>query len=213
LSGGVSLENQGAGMKKILVVVMILVCLSGTQVFADENSKFPSSLASGNIIANVGIGQNSQVLSARGGSIVVPPLSLSVEYALPIGIPLSVGATIGFATSQQHGGSGPGKFTHTWSVFSLGGKVAYHFNWAIRGLDAYTALTLGADILNANSDYNESYFSGETAIKPSAGDDDTSVLFGLELGARFFFNTHFGVFIEEGFNTFTYLRSGLVFKF
>jgi hypothetical protein len=201
-------------MKKIVIAMMMLVCLSVAQVFAtDEDSKLPSSIKSGNIIANVGIGQNSLVLGERGGSLVVPPLSLSVEYALPIGIPLSVGATIGVATSKQSGGSGDAKFIHTWSVFSLGAKVAYHFNWAIRGLDAYTALTLGANILSANSDYNESYFSGEGAIKPSAGDDATSFLFGLEIGARFFFNSHFGVFIEEGFNTFTYLRSGLVFKF
>jgi hypothetical protein len=200
-------------MKKILVFVMLLVCLSAAQAFADEDSKYPSSLASGNIIANVGIGQSSLVLGERGGSLVVPPLSLSVEYALPIGIPLSVGATVGFATSKQSGGSGDAKFTHAWSVFSLGAKAAYHLNWAIRGLDTYAALTLGANILSASSDFNESYFSGADSIKPSAGDDATSFLFGLELGARFFFNSNFGVFIEEGFNTFTYLRSGLVFKF
>jgi hypothetical protein len=200
-------------MKKIVVSVMLLVSLSVAQVFADGDSKFPSSLESGDIIANVGIGQNSLVLSERGGVLVLSPLSLSVEYALPISIPLSVGATIGVATSKQNGGSGDLKYTHTWSVFSLGAKVAYHFNWAIRGLDTYTALTLGADIVSAKSEYKESAFSGLNARKPSAGDDATSFLFGLEIGARFFFNSHFGVFIEEGFNTFTYLRSGLVFKF
>jgi hypothetical protein len=200
-------------MKKIVIAVTLLVSLSVAQVFSDEDSKFPSSLESGDIIANVGIGQNSLVLSERGGVLVLPPLSLSVEYALPISVPLSVGATIGVATSKQNGGSGEGKFTHTWSVFSLGAKVSYHFNWAIRGLDTYTALTLGADIVSAKSEYKESAFSGEGAVRPSAGDDTTSFLFGLEIGARFFFNSHFGVFIEEGFNTFTYLRSGLVFKF
>jgi hypothetical protein len=201
-------------MKKILVSVMMLVCFSGASVFAAENSNFPSSVEPGNIIVNVGIGYpNSLVLSKKGGNSVVPPLSLSVEYALPISIPLSVGAVIGFASNERTGGgNGDGKYTYTWPVFSLGAKVAYHFNWAIRGLDTYTALTLGADFLSAKTEYNEDYYKEDT-VKPSAGDDAASFLFGLEIGARFFFNSNVGVFIEEGFNTFTYLRTGLVFKF
>jgi outer membrane scaffolding protein for murein synthesis (MipA/OmpV family) len=122
-----------------------------------------------------------------------------------------VGATIGVATSHQSGGSGLAKFTHERFVFSIGAKAAYHFDWKIRGLDTYAALTLGADVTSASSDYNEVYFAN-SAIKPSA-DSATSFLFGLEIGARFFFNDNFGVFMEEGFNTFTYLRSGFVYKF
>jgi hypothetical protein len=202
-------------MKRIFVSVMMLICFSGVSVFAAENSNFPSSVEPGNIIANVGMGLlNSPVLSNHGTSLV-PPLSLSAEYALPISIPLSVGAVIGFASSERSGGSGDEKFTYTWTVFSVGAKAAYHFNWEIRGLDTYAALTLGGNFLSANTEYDETspVYSAPGAEKPSAGDDEVSFLFGLEVGVRFFFNSHVGVFIEEGFNTFTYLRSGLVFKF
>jgi hypothetical protein len=200
-------------MKKVLVSVMMLVCLSGVSVFAAENSNFPSSVEPGNIIANVGLGfHNSLMLRNKGSENGVPPLSLSVEYALPISVPLSVGAVIGFASGEKTSGSGDAKYTFTWPVFSIGAKAAYHFNWPIRGLDTYAGLTLGADILSAKTEYNEDYYSDATP-KPSAGDDAVSFLFGLEIGARFFFSSHVGVFIEAGFNTFTYSRLGLAFKF
>jgi hypothetical protein len=171
-------------MKKIFV--MMLICFSGVSVFAAENSNFPSSVEPGNIITNVGMGLlNSPALSNHGIPLV-PPLSISAEYALPISIPLSVGAVIGFTSSEQSGGD------ETWTVFSIGAKAAYHFKWEIRGLDTYATLTLGGNFLSGN---------------------DPGFLFGLEVGVRFFFNSNVGVFIEEGFNTFTYLRSGLVFKF
>jgi hypothetical protein len=204
-------------MKKILVVVMTLLCLGGTSAFAAD-SKFPNSLAAGDFVASVGVGSTSLVLGKEGGGMVVPPLSLSVEYALPIVIPLSVGATIGVATSTQSGGSrgggvdgGDTRFTHDRSVFSIGAKAAYHFDWKIRGLDTYAALTLGANVMSVETEYNKNYFTDPNTA-PSAG-DDPGFLFGLEIGARFFFNENFGVFMEEGFNTFTYLRSGLVYKF
>jgi hypothetical protein len=151
------------------------------------------------------------VLSKKGTAIV-PPLSLSVEYALPISVPLSVGAVVGFVSNEQTAGTGDAKYTYTWPVFSIGAKVGYHFNWAIRGLDTYASFTIGANFLSAEAEYNKDYYSA-VDVKPSAGDSAVGVLFGLEIGARFFFNSNVGVFIEEGFSTFTYLRSGLVFKF
>jgi hypothetical protein len=197
-------------MKKIFASVMILLCFSMAVAFAVETTIFPESVEPGNVIINGSLGlSNSLVLSNRGTPLV-PSLSLSVEYALPISLPFSVGAVIGFASSERKGESGNGKFTYTWPVFSIGAKVAYHFNWLISGLDTYAALTLGADFVSANTEYS-GYENATT--KPSAGDSVTSFLFGLEFGARFFFTSNVGVFIEEGFNTFTYLRSGLVFKF
>jgi hypothetical protein len=198
-------------MKKVLVAVLLLACLSAAPLFAAD-SKFPSSIAPGSIIADLGMGfLGSMVLNERG-TLFVPPLCLSVEYALPISIPLSVGAVIGYTSNRQTGGSGDAKYTYTWPVFSIGAKVAYHFGWQIRGLDTYAAMTIGANIMSAKTDFDEGYYS-TYAIKPSAGDKATLFLFGLEIGARFFFNDHFGAFIEEGFNTFTFFRSGLVFKF
>jgi hypothetical protein len=190
-------------MKKILVFVMALLCFSGASVFAAEPLSFPSIVKPGNIIANAGVGLfNSLALRNRGTQVVLP-LSLSVEYALPIGVPLSVGAVIGFTSSERTGGSGDGEYTFSWTVFSIGAKAAYHFNWAIQNLDTYLALTLGGNVMSANTEYDETYYKAYT-VKPSAGDPVSSFLFGLEIGARFFFNPNIGIFIEEGFNTFTY---------
>jgi hypothetical protein len=200
-------------MKKVLVFVMMMLCFSGVSVFAAEPSSFPSSVEPGNIIANVGIGLSHSLALRYRGTQVVLPLSLSVEYALPISIPISVGAVIGFTSSERTSGSGDGEYTFSWSVFSIGAKVAYHFNWAIQNLDTYLGLTLGGNVISAHpAEYNASYYQDYT-VKPSSGDNGGNFLFGLEVGARFFFNPNIGIFIEEGFNTFTYLRSGLVFKF
>jgi len=199
-------------MKNILVSVIMLLYFSGAPLFAADDSSFPPSIEPGNIIANASIGLlDSLALSGRGAPLVLP-LSLSVEYALPISLPLSLGAVIGFASNERSEGTGDAKYTFTWPVFSLGVKVAYHFNWAINRLDSYAALTLGANFLSGKAEYNENYYKDYT-VKPSAGDSATSLLLGVELGARFFFSPNFGVFVEEGFNTFTHFRVGIVVKF
>jgi hypothetical protein len=196
-------------MKKIFVIVL---CFSMVTVFAAEAADFPESIKSGDIMINGGVGLFNSLTLYNRGTPLVPPLSLSAEYALPVALPLSVGAVIGFANSQRTGGSGDAKFTYTWSIFSIGLKAAYHFDFSMEGLDTYAALTLGADFLNPQAAYNEDVYKN-ASVKPSAGDGAASFLFGLEIGARFFLNEHFGVFVEEGFSTFTYLRTGVCFKF
>lgn len=206
-------------MKKNLTLVIMLVCFGSTTVFAagdadyeaDDLLNLPGSVEPGNITASVGIGLLGSLVLSKYGTSLVPPLSLNVEYVLPINIPLSVGATIGFASNKQTSGIGNQEYTYTWPVFSVGAKAAYHFDWELRGLDTYAALTLGANFMGANTEYSEDAYGDSP--KPSAGDAKTFFLFGLEFGIRFFFTSNFGVFIEEGFNTFSYLRSGFVLKF
>lgn len=123
---------------------------SGEHAHSPSEAKLP--------VENGGLWFHSSLVLHNRRTSLVPPLSLSVEYALPINLPLNVGAVIGFTSSERQEKIWDAKFTYTWSVFSIGAKVAYHVNWPISELDTYATLTLGANFLNAQSEYNEDYY-------------------------------------------------------
>jgi len=77
---------------------------------------------------------------------------------------------------------------------SFGGRFGYHFNWAVKNLDTYAVTTTGWIIHTGDH---------------SGG----ALLWGVNLGARYFVNDWFGFWVETGYTSFSWFDIGISFKF
>jgi hypothetical protein len=78
-------EKFGGFMKKLSVLICSLALVIGTSasLSALDLTSYPSAFKQGNIAINAGIGLGS--FGSVYGNTVVPPISATVDYALPIG--------------------------------------------------------------------------------------------------------------------------------
>jgi hypothetical protein len=169
---------------------------------------WPPAIADDMVLINFGIGL---VYSSWGYTIGLPPIKLSVDFELPIPVPITVGGMIGLRT-----------WTYKWSwlysylddftIFEIpiGVRSMYHFNFAalsdssfVRKLDVYAGLTLGWVIVTDNYSGNSRYWTSR----------DSFFLFGVTTGARYFFNDVVGLYLELGYSGFEYASFGLSLKF
>jgi hypothetical protein len=173
-------------MKK-LVIALILVALIVGSVSALDWQKYPDAVKPGNWLINAGIGFGTY----KYGTMAIPPLSVSVDYALPLGgLPFSVGGMFGFSRSDYYGAD----FTY----LAFGGRFGYHPDFGVANLDPYAVVTLG---------YYHWSWSG-----PYSGLDDGSFLFGGAIGARYFFIPNVGAFAELGYSALSFVTLGVTFK-
>jgi hypothetical protein len=101
-----------------------------------------------------------------------------VDYLLPIGVPLSLGAEVGFDTASIDQIKG--------NVIPLLFRVAYHFD-LMANLDLYLVGKVGYALGFAEvGDNTESGFGG--------------IGFGFDAGAAYYFIPRFGAFAEAGFD-------------
>jgi hypothetical protein len=181
-------------MKKLLAVLFLAVVLAGSLSALDWKS-YPGGIQPGSWLINAGIGVGSPLY----GSIVVPPLTVTLDYALPIGgIPFSVGGMFGF-TASKYNGIG---FSQGYSYFAFGGRFAYHPNFEVPNLDTYAVLTLGYY-----------YYSWKYSNNYGPSSNSGSFLWGGAIGARYFFTNNVGIFAELGYTAFSVVTAGVTFKF
>jgi len=170
-------------VKKLFLVLLLLVVV-GTSAFAIDLLSFPPSVQPGNILVNAGLGYATAPIS--GASIVIPPLVLSVEYALPVEVPISVGALVGFYrwewTARNIG------WVNTYTYFTFGARANWHWNIDVDWLNLYTGLFLGF-----------THFSWSTTSEHIPAPSYGGLVFGGQIGARFFFANNIGAVIELGF--------------
>jgi len=180
-------------MKRI-VLILVLAFVVGGGLFAVDWKSYPDSIQPGNFLINVGVG-----LGEVYGDAVIPPLSLIVDYGLPIGgLPFTVGGMFSFATSKDRYMAVDWEYTYM--VFAA--RLSYHPDFGVKKLDAYATLTLGYYIWSwkvPSGVYKGSY-------------DDGAFYFGGNLGARYFFTEKFGAFLELGYSSLTYATIGLAIK-
>ncbi|MDR2485856.1 MAG: hypothetical protein LBD55_10730 [Treponema sp.] len=190
-------------MKKIIGCAAIMFCLAGASASAWDASyllTYPKPIEKGNWLLDLGIG-----FGLPGeGSLLIPPIMLTVEYALPIAdLPFSVGGLVGL--SGSHWKSWQGSYDHEYTAIylSFGGRIAYHFNWGVDKLDTYVTTTLGWTI---------GFRSWEW---PGHKNNDIwgAFLFGTHIGARYYFIPNVGAFIELGGWSPHYAALGVAFRF
>jgi len=178
-------------MKKLLFVLLILVVIAGS-AFSADLLKFPPPVKGGNVMIDAGLGYY------RGGwgfgEFGIPPLFVQAEFALPVGVPISVGAGVSF-------------FTYEWANFftmtfiTPQARANWHWNLPVSWLDLYTGLGLGWDIVSVE-------YKG---LSRASGAASSGLYFGLQVGAHFYFTRNIGAMVEFGW---PYLiKGGVAFKF
>jgi hypothetical protein len=183
-------------MKKLILVLLVLALGCGS-AFAFDILSYPSSMAGGDLQVDIGVGY--ALGSAGGWKLKIPPLAVSVDYALPVEVPISVGGIFGF---YQYGyDSGVWDYTHTYMVF--GGRANWHWGFDVKWLDLYTGLTLGYRYHRSSIDGPNSNLASDTSY--------SGFSFGGQLGAHFYFTKTVGAVVEFGYPFVA--KVGLALKF
>jgi hypothetical protein len=182
-------------------LLLALVTIVGGGVFAQErwyNSYSPGIDQKFFINAGVGLGPTG------GYDIRLPPLSASVDYRLPIKLPITVGGIFTFTQwkySYSFLGTGTG-YDFVWNNIGIGARGMYHFNF-LKNLDTYAGLTLGYVIQTFDGgDYSGNAYEGVPFF-----------LWGANVGARYFFTKNIGAYLEAGYSGLQFLSAGLTLKF
>jgi hypothetical protein len=184
-------------MKKLVVCLLLAVLIAGSVSALDWES-YPDAVKPGNWVINAGIGFGTPL----AGSVTIPPLTVIVDYMLPLGgLPFSVGGQFGFTASEW---KFPGySYEYTGLVFA--GRFGYHPNFELGiPLDLYAVLSLG--FYSYGGKYKGT--GGSTSVV-----DYSTFLWGIDIGGRWFFTDTIGAFLEVGYNRFAYVTGGISFKF
>jgi hypothetical protein len=163
----------------------------------DKWTRYSSAFQKGDMAVQAGIGLIS---FGMYGDTVVPPISASFDWAMPIkDLPFSFGAFLGYASSEY-------KFYYTWtySYLMLGARAAYHVDFGVKNLDTYAGVLLGYNIVSFDSDVPSGYnYYTEGA---------SYFLYGGFVGGRYFFTKNFAAFAEFGYGI-ALINVGVTFKF
>jgi hypothetical protein len=191
-------------MKKIVLLLLVFAVVGGS-AFAFDILSFPPPLeGGGSVMIDAGIGL--RYLSLASHKMTMPPLFLNVEYALPVGVPISVG--LGLAVGQWKYNN----LVYSYLGYDYGYKVTYitpyvranwHWGFDISWLDFYTGLGFGVDIaaVKWNDDLSRNYLN-----KPS-----NYFYYAFQAGAHFYFSKYVGAVVETGFPY--YIKAGIALKF
>ena len=182
-------------MKKVFLVLLVLTVFGAT-AFASDLLSYPPPLRPGNILIDVGVGY--AFATGSGASMVVPPLVLTVEYCLPVGVPISVGGLIGYYQWEWRGAG----WVETWSYTTFGARANWNWNINLDWLNLYTGVFVGYTHFSWSANV-----AGSEIIAPNYG----GVSIGGQAGARFFFSRNFGAVVELGFPFVA--KAGLAIKF
>jgi hypothetical protein len=90
----------------------------------------------------------------------------------------------------------------------FGARGAYHFNF-IEKLDVYAGLTLGYVIQSAVVTYGSAWDNIPKTDYPAT----SFFLFGVNIGARYFFTNNIGAYLELGYSGLQVASVGLSVKF
>lgn len=191
--------------KKALLVLVLAVAAAGG-VFAQEwyNSYAPG-ITDNRFFVNAGIGLGPSGGYDRG----VPPISASVDFKLPVNVPITVGGIGTFSTWNRSIGAGPASVEINYRNIGFGVRGMYHFNF-LQNLDTYAGLTLGYVYQSADVKYG-SYWNNHPFKVDYPG--DSFFLWGFNIGARYFFTDLVGAYLELGYSGLQFIGLGVSFKF
>jgi len=187
-------------MKRFLLILLILALSCGF-AFAFDILSYPPPLSGGNIMVDVGVGLSSYGLFFDDyGDMSIPPVFLNVEYALPVGVPISVGG-FGAFFQNKYEESISGGWENTF--FAFGGRANWHWGFDPDWLDFYTGIWMGYMVHQAKW-----YGSNINARNPPSY---SALDFGAQVGAHFYFTNTIGLVLESGYPF--VLKAGVALKF
>jgi len=194
-------------MKKLLLA-LVVVFITGASLFAwepNDLTKFPIGQDGKNWILNLGVGIPKVVEKSEWEDFVyIPPLRLSLDKNVGIGdkqLPFFIGGILGYTGWGYTIKYWDHKEKHFYNNISIAGRFGYHFNWDVKNLDTYAVTTTGYTFYTHTGDHYEKRGIG-------------AVLWGVNLGARYFVSDWFGFWVETGFIFDAFSADiGIAFKF
>jgi hypothetical protein len=138
----------------------------------------------------------------------IPPISASLDYKLPVKLPITAGLITTFSTWKwSFNNPSTGKIDVTYTNFGIGARGMYHFNFWEK-TDVYAGLTLGWVFQSSKSKT-----SSPAGINEYSDEGKPFFLFGASVGARYFFTSFLGAYLELGYSGLQILGAGLTLKF
>ncbi|MCL2008336.1 MAG: hypothetical protein FWG77_09650 [Treponema sp.] len=187
-------------MKRQIFLVLVLVFLATGGVFAETWwDSYAPGLRDNNFFVNAGIGMGP----TGGYSMGIPPISLILDYKLPIELPITVGAVGTFSTWKYTPYSyyDSQRYNITYTNIGIGARGMYHFN-LVENLDVYGGLTLGYVIQTRTATAGYTGYPGSSFF-----------LWGSNIGARYFFTSNLGAYLELGYSGLNFASLGVTLKF
>jgi hypothetical protein len=184
-----------AMIKKAAVVLLLSTVLTVSAFSAD----YPSPLQQGNILINGGLGFGNYDLTgltvnggswwAYYGSYFLLGGYVSVDYVLPIDFPLTIGGELGISGANI---PAPTAYIFSGSAFAIPilARVAWHPHFGIENLDTYALFKLG---------FAAASIGGEMKDKMTINKQPGGFVIAFDIGARYFFTEHLGIFGEFGY--------------
>jgi len=176
------------------VIILALAFLTTWGAFAQNEAQttwynsYNPVVADNKLFVNAGIGTSI---------FTGVPISASVDFKLPVAVPITLGP-LAYFSSWDTGGL---KYRN----IGFGVRGMYHFN-IVYQIDTYAGLTLGYVLHSLEVDFG-SYLGKEKS-------NDNYVLFGANIGARYYFTNFIGAYVEFGLNSSLQFASiGVTLKF
>jgi hypothetical protein len=186
-------------MKKTigLVLFSLVLTLAGfSQEQSDSgswyNSYAPLLRDSKSLLLNFGVGFGF----ASYGSLSLPPITVGLDYKLPVAAPITIGAAVSLARYSWSLG-----YDIAYTDIGIGLRGDYHFNFGPRKLDTYAGLTLGYVIDIVSSDHAGYNSTGHSYF-----------LYGFHIGGRYFFSDSVGAYLELGYSGLQLVALGVTFR-
>jgi hypothetical protein len=193
--------NSKAIKSFFVIVLTVLATVSVSAQDAHASQKWYNSYAHAvdgdSFFINAGIGFGPTGSYDNG----IPPISASLDYKLPVKLPITAGLITTFSTWKWSLPSSTGDINVTYTNFGIGARGVYHFNFWEKA-DVYAGPTLGWVIQSAKANTSGSSYEGKPFF-----------LFGASVGARYFFTSFLGAYLELGYSGLQILGAGLTLKF
>ena len=174
-------------MKKLFLAAIAVFTFQFSQAQIEE----------GDSMINLGVGISPTFYSGTGFESSLLPIEGSFEYMLKEKI--SIGAFVGFSTAEFRAQGF--NFGYDYTYLLAGALGNYHFSNSEK-FDAYVGLKLGYVNISADE-------VGTAGIGFSA--DSSGVLYGGQLGARYWISDAIGINAEVGYGI-SIVRAGITFK-
>jgi hypothetical protein len=167
--------------RKIAAAFILAALVAGAASAVDLTS-FPSPIEKGSLLISPNIGLGSFYSgwtreSLFGGGV-------AVDYALPINFALTAGGELGLYGSKLGGSS----YDATIGIIPILGRLAWHPNLEVKGLDTYAMFKLGIGM---------GFWGGSD--KPDGITNPFGFSYSLDIGGRYFFTDTIGAFLEFGY--------------
>jgi uncharacterized membrane protein len=186
-------------MKKVVLFLLIFAVVGGVAFSFDIMSYPPPLAGGGKLMIDLGVGLH---YGSSYGKMSIPPLFANIEYALPVGVPISVG---GFFALYQYKYSWYSDSDYGWAYtfMTFGARGNWHWGFDVSWLDFYTGIWLGWSAVTSKW-YGDNYVSSYRSSNYGGFD------FGGQVGVHFYFTNNIGLVLEAGY---PFLKAGLALKF